>query len=333
MDELNGTRTGGLNSGTDSSSEVSDEGYRTGAGMSQQKADEVDERPGSSCTQLSQGSSTESGVSLVDKRLDSGECKKSKIPLYVSPPSDRRGSMPRSYSTSNEVAGHVLQKDGVGRHSLRLKNETDKPRKNGIVSPTKSGTSTWNGRNNKRERLSLTQDLFQPPTPSSPVMARVSRSVASNSSQFRATSASPHSRRQYLNQSMAPTSPSASPEVRRNSGTGGKYPKSQTMDNVSKNLLCDMLDEVDIDNDVSILKRMEKIVNQYKARVEGLLAAEGKTLDDDPMLDEIPLADSKSLNRRSSLDSNASNSKNTSVRRKDRTTSIPSRIPMPRFMR
>lgn len=94
-----------------------------------------------------------------------------------------------------------------------------------------------------------------------------------------------------------------------------------------------MLDEVDIDNDVSILKRMEKIVNQYKARVEGLLAAEGKTLDDDPMLDEIPLADSTSLNRRSSLDSNASNSKNTSVRRKDRTTSIPSRIPMPRFMR
>ena len=46
-------------------------------------------------------------------------------------------------------------------------------------------------------------------------------------------------------------------------------------------LLRDMLDDVEVDNDASILRKMEQIVNQYKARVEGLLAKEGKTLEDD----------------------------------------------------
>ena len=43
-------------------------------------------------------------------------------------------------------------------------------------------------------------------------------------------------------------------------------------------MLREMLaDVVDLDNDVSILKRMEQIVNDYKARVEGIL----QTADDD----------------------------------------------------
>ena len=46
-------------------------------------------------------------------------------------------------------------------------------------------------------------------------------------------------------------------------------------------LLRDILDDVEVDNDASILRKMEQIVNQYKARVEGLLAKEGKTLEDD----------------------------------------------------
>jgi hypothetical protein len=46
-------------------------------------------------------------------------------------------------------------------------------------------------------------------------------------------------------------------------------------------LLRDMLDDVEVDNDASILRKMEQIVNQYKARVENLLAKEGKTLHDE----------------------------------------------------
>lgn len=101
-----------------------------------------------------------------------------------------------------------------------------------------------------------------------------------------------------------------------------------------------MLKELENDSEASILKKMEEIVNQYKARVEGILAAEGKTLDEnwDEPRKAIKVETERSnerpqrhLSRRKSFDSSQSQ---IPVRpRKDTVASSPSKIPMPLFYR
>ncbi len=109
-------------------------------------------------------------------------------------------------------------------------------------------------------------------------------------------------------------------------------------------LLRNMLKDVEIDNDASILKKMEEIVNQYKARVEGILAAEGKTLDDEwePIRNQIYRANEADairststvknpIVRRNSFDSSLSPSTRNYPLRKDTTSPSPSKIPVPLF--
>ena len=123
-----------------------------------------------------------------------------------------------------------------------------------------------------------------------------------NNGYSRATSTSPSTtRRNYYNSSSSGggsggsrsnwSTPAQSPEYRSTAPDWGsvagassavQQPTAPTAITTKMSpLLRDMLDDVEVDNDASILRKMEQIVNQYKARVENLLAKEGKTLHDD----------------------------------------------------
>lgn len=429
---------------TDSSSEISDEGYRTTIGVGDPKNDELDERPDSSCTQVSQSSSLESGVSSAgplddadtpppptnykpDKTESIINNKYSKIPLLgslramgnkggsfhystgESNNSSRKSSIDSDRSLSNPaLAG--FRRDVFGRHSLRARstiNDYDKfnataSSKTGIdstdQSPTSKNTLTWSGRN-RRQRPTIQPELtfrnrntaaLVGSTTTPPGTSYRSRSVNSGASrgQSRASSTSPSSRRRnvFIGSSSgygAPLSPEIKPiphlkfskhQIHQPSNNYGvKQPISpqhspQPESPKISPLLRNMLKEVELDNDASILKKMEEIVNQYKARVESILAAEGKTLNDDLDLtsptsnngkvdlmtngvrqqlqandqDELRKMKPKAgapglskLSRRNSLDSSLSHmpTRMFPSPRKDIVSQSPSKIPMPRFYR
>ena len=305
----------------DSSWDGSDEGFRS----SGNKPEETEERPDSSCTQVSQGSSGgESGGSAED---ESGRKKKSKIPLLgpalraqVRLSSGRKSAEPTptgrilrssSVSNSSDASGNssgFQRRDSFGRHSLRGRPCDAGQRK---PTPATPPTSTWSCRN-RRERPLLSRDTFTIPAGSGGSGGRM------QATPVRSTSASPHSRRRYFGTSVSDCG--QSPEARR--------PASK--------LVAELLNDVDVelDNDASILKKMEEIVNQYKARVEGILAAEGKTLNHEwentpPMTPSLPAASSSGF-RRNSLASPLASQIPVRRFRKD-APSNPSKIPMPLF--
>ena len=299
----------------DSSSDVSDEGFRSAGNT--RKPDETEERPDSSCTQVSQGSSgAESSGSAED---ESGRKKNSKIPLLenLRAPSRTSGrksaeptpSAPLRFTRSSSVtssegsntSSDFQRRDGFGRHSLRGRpsDATRKPTPTTPTTPRTKHTSTWSCQN-RRERPSLSRDTF-----SNPAGSGVKLHLAGS----RSTSASPHSRRRVFG---TPVNGRQSPEARRPS-----------------KLVAELLNDVELDNDASILKKMEQIVNQYKARVEGILAAEGKTLNDE--WDTPPPLSSPS-GRRNSLGSGLTSQIPIRRLRKDGLhTPTPSKIPMPLF--
>lgn len=436
---------------TDSSSEISDEGYRTGLGMGDTKNEELDERPDSSCTQVSQTSSLESGVSsggalddsdpppptttsnykpdqietTIISHTSSGNNSNSKyhqyspgskIPLLgslralgkggssfhystESNSSSRKSSIdsdrPLLSATSHSFSGPAgFRRDAFGRHSLRIRSTTnDYDKYNATrtaIDPTTSttdqssvskNTMTWSGRN-RRQRPTIQPELtfrnrnpvgVTATSPSTGTASYRSRSVNSGTSrgQARASSTSPSSRRRnvFIGSSSgygAPLSPEIKPiptlKLSLSKSTCVKstptspQPAATSESAKISPLLRNMLKDVELDNDASILKKMEEIVNQYKARVESILAAEGKTLNDDftakvdsnnvtsqPNEDEIrkfkPTSSlgSCQLSRRNSLDSSLSHHMPTTRMypspRKDIASQSPSKIPMPRFYR
>ena len=326
------------NSG-DSSSEVSDEGYRTGGIVAKSEAELEEERPDSSCTQVSQASSGESGVSIETGQRRRSQETRSRIPMLATGTQQRTGKtvqfqkqveqqpparrcVSRSNSISSET-GNAFQRDTFGRHSLRSKNggltsteleRLNRPRVSLASQPTaKYSTSTWNGRNNRRERPAV-NEMFQTP-------GTRGRPAQTNRTLSRATSSSPHSRRRYFGPSV--TSTPVSPETARPRASPGT-PEIVPM-------IRDML-TTDGDSDDSILKKLEDIINQYKARVENL-AAEGQPssgqTDDyvDKTADRARMAD-----RRGSLDASFSPIPVRTARR-DSSAHSPSKIPMPLFYR
>lgn len=418
---------------TDSSSEISDEGYRTGVGAGDIKGEELDERPDSSCTQVSQTSSLESGVSSAGHLDDSDPVTtttsnykqektenkynygSSKIPFLgslramgkgafhystESNDSPRKSSDADSRLQHSNSSGHMptnlsnvgFRRDAFGRHSLRARStSTDCELKLNVKAAADSAdqmtgsksTLTWSGRN-RRQRPSIqpsetTTSRNRNPLASSGPNYR-SRSVNSGASrgQSRASSTSPTSRRRHLfipSSSMysGPNSPElkpipvlkapTSPAITSATNKPYSYVKQPTSPPAEapkmSPLLRNMLKDVELDNDASILKKMEEIVNQYKARVESILAAEGKTLNDD--LDYTAKVDTPShnmngsglhnnedarklftrqpattkLSRRNSLDSSLSHlpTRMFASPRKDVVSQSPSKIPMPLFYR
>ena len=395
----------------DSSSEISDEGYRTGVGVGDLKSEELDERPDSSCTQVSQSSSLESGVSSAGPLDDSdpstnnykqekleSKCNYSKIPLLGSLRAMGRGAshystesndssrkssidsdcrMPvnGSSNASPNLTNGGFRRDTFGRHSLRTRstsNDCEKLSVRPIIdSPTdqmtgSKNTFTWSGRNRRPRPAIQTESTFRNRTPlTTPGSNYRSRSVNSGASrgQSRASSTSPSSRRRNLlvtsMYSSGPSSPEIKPvlHLKMPKTYNAKQPTSPQAESPKISpLLRNMLKDVELDNDASILKKMEEIVNQYKARVESILAAEGKTLNDDFTSAKVDLAPpsnkmnghqnnedglrkmkqgSTKLSRRNSLDSSLSHMPTRMFLspRKEIASQSPSKIPMPRFYR
>lgn len=401
------------NSGCDSSSELSDEGYRTGGLGVGTKLDDSEERPGSSCTQVSQSSSAESGVSSFDVVAESQRAlttrsnsvhQQSRIPFLgslrglgklsfqqqrnknnINNASADESLLVRRNSRSDSITSEgspssggasssSLRRNNFGRRSLRAQRgsegDTSRPRIMQQQSITSSHyTSTWGGGRNKKERPALSADLFngsdQQPLFTSSGSERPNHSRLINNSvskvQSRGASVSPVSRRRYFGTSV--TSTPNSPEVGHR-GSPFNWNNKQSpvaplaadlpSNNKLSPLLRNMLKDVDIDNDESILKKMEEIVNQYKLRVEGILAAEGKTLNGEleptrcnPYFDKpdgnshlsspSSSANQCRLSRRNSFDSSLSGfSVGThlySPRKDIASPSPPSKIPVPLFYR
>lgn len=404
---------------TDSSSEISDEGYRTGVGAGDIKSEELDERPDSSCTQVSQTSSLESGVSSAGPLDDSDPASSnykqekleskynySKIPLLGSLrnmgkranshySTESIGSLSRKSSleldcrspvhSSNALSPNLtnlgFRREVFGRHSLRARSSTNDGEKLTVRTNIDFGepvtgsknTFTWSGRNRRQRPSIQTESTFiknRNPV-NSPGSSYRSRSVNSAASRehSRASSTSPSSRRRNLFVTSsgygAPTSPEIKPIPNLKSQKPVYHakqspPTSPLQSDPSKisPLLRNMLKDVELDNDASILKKMEEIVNQYKARVESILAAEGKTLNDDytaraspsaPATPCIKINDQRNedptqrpakngtskLSRRNSLDSSLSHlpTRMFVSPRKDLVSQSPSKIPVPRFYR
>lgn len=406
--KANRTKTSSINN-TDSSSEISDEGYRTGIGAGDVKSEELDERPDSSCTQVSQSSSLESGVSSAGPLDDTdpvgnnykqekqeNKYNYSKIPLLgslrnmgkranshystESVSSSRKSSLDSEYrlplqsngtSTSPTLTNLGFRREAFGRHSLRTRSSTtdgDKltVRNNiSIGDPVPKNTFTWSGRNRRQRPSIQTEATFignRNPVPGSSYRSRSVNSAASRE-HSRASSTSPSSRRRNIFVASsgygAPTSPEIKPipnlklQKPSQSKQQSNSPLQSDPSKISP-LLRNMLKDVELDNDASILKKMEEIVNQYKARVESILAAEGKTLNEDYTANVTPLASNKiseqqkedpaqrkvkngtsKLTRRNSLDSSLSHlpTRMFVSPRKDVVSQSPSKIPMPRFYR
>ncbi len=400
----------------DSSSEISDEGYRTGVGVGDLKSEELDERPDSSCTQVSQSSSLESGVSSAGPLDDSdpstnnykqekleNKYNYSKIPLLgslramgkgashystESNDSSRKSSIDSdcripvngSTNASPNLSSAGFRRDAFGRHSLRTRSTSNECEKMSVSRPVidsptdqmtgSKNTFTWSGRNRRQRPSIQTESTFRNRTPLTTAGSNYrSRSVNSGASrgQSRASSTSPSSRRRNLLVSSMYSSGPSSPEIKpvlhlkmpMKTYNNSKQPTSPQAESPKISpLLRNMLKDVELDNDASILKKMEEIVNQYKARVESILAAEGKTLNDDftsAKVDSAPPSNkmnghqinedgvrkmkmhqgSTKLSRRNSLDSSLSNMPTRMFLspRKDIASQSPSKIPMPRFYR
>ena len=317
---------------------MSDDGYRT---MNQMASDE---RPDSSCTQNS--TSAESGVSSASSTAKEKPVQPSRIPFLGSlrarasaqRNADEPGSRPASRPTSrrNSVnedtptpAQQTFNRSNFGRHSLRLRNTSiETPRtpllRTPRIDPPKSGTLAWRSR---RERPVLNSETF------SATPGHRSRSMTCRSGASRANSTSPGRRR--TGNSSIPSSPEP---TNLNWKSGEQQHKCIKKE---ESPLKSMLKDLENDSEASILKKMEEIVNQYKARVETILAAEGKTLDeswDEPrkpliQFEADPLNErpQRHLSRRRSFDSGLSQM---AVRpRKDPIASSPSKIPVPMFYR
>ena len=425
-------RTKNANTNTDSGSEISDEGYRTGVGcVSDTKADaDLDERPDSSCTQVSQSSSLESGVSSAGPSADDPEPitttnngKKdktennkysnasSKIPFLgslramgkgayhystESNTSSRKSSIDCGNVTNHSPIHAAFRRDVFGRHSLRARSSTaneyekfqtrssiDSADHHQSALSTSKNTLTWSGRNRRQRPTILPSEStvrngINKTSPVVPTTGTSYRSRSVNSSgasrgQSRASSTSPSSRRRnvFIGNSMnygGPESPEigkspAGPHLKYSKPAYAKQPVSSSPQPAESPkispLLRNMLKDVELDNDASILKKMEEIVNQYKARVESILAAEGKTLNDD--LEEFPTRpdlashqngvhgndhvtedvllkinrEPSKLCRRNSLDSRMSQlpTRIYPTPRKDIVSQSPSKIPIPQFYR
>ena len=288
-------------------------------------------------------------------------------------PMSRSSSITSETSSVRSSSSFGLHRDAFARHSLRIRGETERMglSPSSRVSTGQQNTSssrynmlTWSsgGRNGKRERPALNPELFvrnRPPmvkeqeglSSCTSQRSRLGTSAFVNSSKHhpRAASASPESRRRYFGTSISSSSIPSSPEVDLLSSPDFIVtPQAAESSSKMSPLLRSMLKDVEIDNDASILKKMQEIVDQYKARVEIILAHEGKMLNEDwePIRNKNHQIDddcrsastptSTRLTRRNSFDASLSH---TSPRvypspRKDITaasTSIPSKIPVPLF--
>ena len=383
------------------------------------KSEELDERPDSSCTQVSQSSSLESGVSSAGPLDDSDPATSnykqekqenkynySKIPLLGSLRNmgkransnystesisslSRKSSLEldcrspvHSSTASPNLTNLGFRREVFGRHSLRTRSSTNDGDKLSVRTNIDFGepmsgsknTFTWSGRNRRQRPSIQTESTFIKNRTTNPVhspgSSYRSRSVNSAASRehSRASSTSPSSRRRNVFVASsgygAPTSPEIKPIPNLKSQKPLYHSKQPTPTSPLQSdpskispLLRNMLKDVELDNDASILKKMEEIVNQYKARVESILAAEGKTLNEDytaaspsaPAIPCIKINDQRNeepnqqkakngtskLNRRNSLDSSLSHlpARMFVSPRKDLASQSPSKIPMPRFYR
>lgn len=211
--------------------------------------------------------------------------------------------------TSSRFGCH---RDNFGRHSLRIRGEgerialtSSRSRTSPVQQQMNASTGTgrilmWNGSHNKRQRPALSPELFNTSENGINEKGTVMHSSALNVQQHqhsranglssskqqpRASSISPTTRKSYYGNSMASSSNTTGQEDNvlclNSTSTAQMVNDTPTESCKMSPLLRSMLKDVEVDNDASILKKMEEIVNQYKARVECILAQEGKTLNDE----------------------------------------------------
>ncbi|KAK2710459.1 GAS2-like protein pickled eggs [Artemia franciscana] len=241
----------GGNRSSDTSSDVSDEGYKNTERKGKDTTDESD-RPESSMTHASTDSSGLSSneptsprhvapptnwkkIERSDSAIGDDLKRKSRIPKYTSQrvkEEMKKYGIGRS-SSAHEVDGleRTFSRSQVGRGgSFRM------PKKPEVSNSSRNRTlsgQTWSGRKSG-ERSRITEDTFSYSTNTSPKHRAP-----------RATSASPHPQRRTTK--SVPTTP-----------TGGNFKSPILRD----------LNNIDLEDDQIILKKMEEIINAYKLITE-----------------------------------------------------------------
>ncbi|TRY70714.1 hypothetical protein TCAL_16364 [Tigriopus californicus] len=267
--------TGGPLSNCDSSSEVSDEGYKSSHGGSKvgegasishiesnsQQSSQVDQnmtdRPESSLTVASECSST---ISSSDSEHGANS---------VSPASESALASPEP--STNQILADDSEPWPEPPEPLQTavpQSVTNPINSNGKMKVTPTGRGTWSARTS-RERVGLTTDTYKSPyggvrtASASPGPNRRQRKISTSSS----------------NQDI-PGNKSKGQSKPRETPLSTQSTPSKRPDGSARRSSREITAELETDDD-AILKRMEEILMTYKSKVEDHLAAEGRELPSD----------------------------------------------------